>query len=67
MRVTDTNGRDWGLKKIMSMNWDSDGLLWIVKVDFMESGNSNDFSAFYNHTGEFISIHGNLIGELVYD
>jgi hypothetical protein len=67
IKITDTNGKDWGYKKVMSMNWDNDGRLWVVNVDFMESGNSNEFSPFYNYTGEFTNVHGNLKGEIVFD
>jgi len=65
MKITDTNGKDWGFKKVMSMNWDNDGKLWSVLIDFMENGNSNDFSPFYNYTGEFINQHGNLKGKII--
>lgn len=67
IKITDTNGKDWGYKKVMSMHWDNDGRLWVVNVDFMESGNSNEFSPFYNYTGEFTNVHGNLKGEIVFD
>lgn len=42
----------------MSMHWNINGKLYLIMVDFMESG--SDFSAFYNYTGEFINRHGNL-------
>lgn len=67
MRVTDIHGNDFGYKKIMKMSWDNDGHLWCVSIDFMDSGNSNEFSPFYNYTGEFVNNHGNLKGEIVYD
>ena len=65
IKITDTNGKDLGCKKVMSMNWDSDGRLWVVSVDFMEDGNSNEFLPFYNYTGEFVDVHGNLKGEIL--
>ena len=59
VKVLDTNGsKDWGYKKVMSMHWNINGKLYLIMVDFMESG--SDFSAFYNYTGEFINRHGNL-------
>jgi hypothetical protein len=39
--------------------------VWLVKVNFMESG--SEFSPFYNYTGEFTNVHGNLKGEIVFD
>lgn len=67
MRVTSTQGKDWGYKRVVSMHWDNNERLWLVNIDFMESGNSNDFLSLYNHTGEFISSQGNLKGELVFE
>lgn len=67
IKITDTNGKDWGYKKVMSMNQDNYGRLYMVIIDFMEFGNSNEFSPFYNYTGEFINVHGNLKGKIVFD
>jgi hypothetical protein len=67
MKVTDSNGKDWGCKKVMSMNWDNVGKLWVVSIDFIESGLSYEFISFYNHSGEFKNVHGNLKGEIVVD
>ena len=73
LKITDLNGKHWGDKKIMSMNWDDDGKVWMIDVDFMETGNSNDFTPFYyygvnkNHSGEFLNLGGNLKGEIIPD
>lgn len=66
MRVIDTNGKDWGYKPVMSMNWDSNGRLWMVSIDFIESGNSNEFLPLYNHPFGFANYHGNLKGEIFF-
>lgn len=64
MRIKDLNGKDWGDKKVISMHW-KDSLLWLIVVDFMDNGNSNDYLAFYiKDKGKYISENDNLIGEL---
>lgn len=69
IKITDTNGKNWGHRKIISMNWNNIGVLWLITVDFMESGNSNDFATFYDYdnTSEFTNIHGNLKGIIIVD
>jgi hypothetical protein len=67
MKITDINGKDWGCKKVISMNWDDGGNIWMVTIDFMDNGNSNDFAHLYNYTGELVDAHGNLKGEIVFD
>lgn len=67
MLVTDNQGNDYGLKKVMLIRFDDNGILCMVSIDFMESGNSNDFSPFYNKgDGEFTNIHGNLKGKIIF-
>jgi hypothetical protein len=66
MKIIDIHGKEWGEKNVRSINWDHSGNLWVVNVDFMGDDNSNGFLPFYNYTGEFVSVHGNLKGELIY-
>lgn len=64
IKVTDIHGKDLGTKKVMSVEWKADGEIWMVLIDFMESGNSKDYSAYFKQENEFRNIHGNLKGEL---
>lgn len=67
IRIKDLNGKDWGDKKVVSMHW-KDSLLWLIVVDFMDDGNSNDYLAFYiKDSGKYISENDNLIGELSFN
>ena len=67
IRITDIHGKNWGIKKVMSCNWDEEGNLWVVNVNFMETNNSNDYAPFYDYknSGKFNNISGNLIGKLI--
>jgi hypothetical protein len=67
IHITDIHGKDWGVKKVMSCNWDEDETLWVISLNFMGTGNSNDYAPFYDYErdGEFKNSHGNLIGKLV--
>lgn len=74
IHVTDINGNtDWGLKPVKAIHWGSDNEISSVSVDFMENGNSNDYSPFYNYShllieeGELINAHGNLKGVLIFE
>ncbi len=69
IKITDVvDGKEWGFKNIMSMNWDNNNKLNCITVDFMEDGNSNEFLPLYNNGGgEFISVHRNLKGEFTFD
>jgi len=68
VKVTDINGKEWGFKKVTSMNWDHLGNLWMISVDFMETGISGEMSPFYDYdrTGEFVNRHGNLKAKLIF-
>tara|TARA_R110000744_G_scaffold372550_1_gene484223 strand:+ start:677 stop:898 length:222 start_codon:yes stop_codon:yes gene_type:complete len=67
IKVTESNGKDWGYKNVMSMNWYKDGKLNMVSVDFMNSGKSSEYSIFYNYEGTLRNNHGNLSGEIFYN
>lgn len=64
IRIVDINGKDWGMKSIVSLNWNLQGDLWSIQVDFM--GNHQDLLIMYDYDGlgEFKNTHGNLIGRL---
>lgn len=67
IKVTSTSGVDFGYRKIVSMNWDREVRLWVVNVDFMGTGDSTGYLAFYNYTGEFLSANENLRGEITFN
>ena len=69
MEITDINGKHWGQKKIMSLNWSSDGKLVSAGVNFMNFRHSSDLAIFYDYigNGEFINTHKNLKGTIIFE
>ncbi len=67
IRIVDINGTDFGIKHIVALSWNRDGVLSFVQVDFM--GEHRDLLSMYSIDGnpEFINSHGNLIGSIIWD
>ena len=65
VRVKDNTGYDWGMKKVISAHWNAQGELETLVVNFMESENSNDYSAFNKQGDEYINRAGNLIAKII--
>jgi hypothetical protein len=69
INIVDKHGKTYGPKNVISLNWNNDGHLWMILVDFMGSKSSDDFSPFYDYdnTGEFVNVHGNLKGTIIFN
>jgi len=65
VRVKDNTGHDWGIKKVISAHWNTQGELGTLVINFMESENSNDYSAFDKQGDEYINRNGNLIAKII--
>jgi len=67
MKVTDINGTDFGLKRIISMHWHPyDRSLTTIVIDFMAMGSEDGFMALQNNGEEFVDRNQRIYGEVVY-
>ena len=65
VRVKGNSGHDLGVKKVISAHWNTQGELGTLVVNFMESENSNNYSAFNKQGDEYINRAGNLIAKII--
>ena len=66
IKIKDKFGKDFGDKKVLSLHWNSNGKLYLIKVEFLSFEGSTDVLDLfdYNFTDNFINSYGNLIGIL---
>ena len=68
MKIVDNKGNDFGIKKVMSLEWDRQGRLLFVIIDYFDNNDSCEFPVFVDNNGNgFINQHGNLKGELIFE
>ncbi len=65
IHITDTNGKDWGNKKITLLNWQR-GEIRYIEVDWYEIDRDN-MSMYLEADGYFKNTHQNLIGKIIYN
>jgi hypothetical protein len=67
IHITDIHGKDFGIKKVINLEWNTSGKLVKITVDFM--GEYRDLMGMYDidSTDIFTNVHGNLKGELIFD
>lgn len=64
VEIKDTNGKEWGIFNVASLNWNQ-GKLFLIEVDWYKNG-GKDLPMFdYEGKGEFKNSHGNLIGKIL--
>jgi hypothetical protein len=63
IHITDEN-KDWGIKNIMQINWNHEGKIHSILVNFYDS---NDLMIMfdYNNDNNFINTFGNLKGKIL--
>jgi len=64
IHIQENNGKDWGIKKIVSINW-SHGRIYNISIDWYDNEIDSIPMWDYNGTGEFVNSHGNLIGKII--
>ncbi len=61
-RYSEHPDRDWGINKVTQIKWSDMGKLVHVEVDF-----GGGMWMTVRNNGEFVNIHGNLIGKLIFE
>jgi hypothetical protein len=67
IHIVDKNGTDFGVKDVVTLSWNLDGVLSAIQVDFM--GKHRDLMPMYIIDGNpvFINPYGNLMGRIIWD
>jgi len=65
VNIRDINGKDYANKSVFQINWDKNGRVTCILVDFI--GDGMDLMPMYNFENPLIfkNVHGNLIGEFI--
>ena len=53
---------DWGIYKVTQVEWNAEGEIIYIKVEF-----ASGMWMGIKNSGEFVNIHGNLIGKLIFE
>ena len=61
IKITDSHGQDWGIKKVKTLHWNLEGKLNTIQVDFSGTMDMYDL----DDEGVFTNTHGNLKGVLI--